>query len=90
MKKINIIWTINLVLFIAVVFLGIEQAGRGADISNLEDRLENISIEKRDLTEDIFRSGSDTKLTDSALEFGFTKPSEVLYFNSIDSVASIK
>ena len=90
MKKINIIWGINLILFVAVVFLGIEQAGRAADISDLENKLEAISIEKRDLTENIFRSGSDTKITNSASDLGFAKPSQVYYFNSIDSVASIK
>lgn len=90
MKKINIIWGINLMLFVAVVFLGIEQASRAADISNLENKLETISIQKRDLTENIFRSGSDTKLTDNAADLGFVKPSKVFYFNSIDAVASLK
>lgn len=90
MKKINIFWGINLILFVAVVFLGIEQASRGAEISSLEGKLETISVQKRNLTEDIFRSGSDNKLTDNATELGFAKPSKVYYFNSIDAVASLK
>ena len=45
-RKINYVWIINLVLFAGVVFLGIEQAGRGAEISNLENKLEVVSIEK--------------------------------------------
>lgn len=88
-RKINfrIIWTINLILLIGVVFLGIEQAGRGADISSLENKLEAISVQKRDLTENIFNNGNETKLN-NASESGFTKPSKVYYFNTIDSVAS--
>lgn len=90
MKKINIIWGVNLVLFVSVVFLGIQQAGKAADISGLEDKLEIVNIQKRDLAENIFKSGSDTKLTDNVSELGFVKPSKVYYFNSIDSVASLK
>ena len=91
-RKINykIIWAINLILLVGVVFLGIEQAGSGAEISKLEDKLEQISTTKSELTENIFRSGSDTKLTTSATDLGFSKPSKVYYFNSIETVASIK
>lgn len=87
-RKINYIWAINLILFAGVVFLGIEQAGKGADISHLEDKLETVSLQKRDLTENIFKDGSDTKLVDNATNLGFVKPSQVYYFNSLDSVAS--
>jgi len=92
MLKINqkIFWGVNLILFIGVVFLGIEQAGRGADISNLEDQLETTLIQKRELSENIFDSGDETKLSDTATNLGYIKPSKVYYFNSIDSVASLK
>ena len=89
-RKINYVWIINLVLFAGVVFLGIEQAGRGAEISNLENKLEVVSIEKRDLSENIFNSGSENNLSLNASELGFVKPSMVLYFDSIDTVALAK
>lgn len=84
----NYIWAINLILFAGVVFLGIEQAGRGADISLLEDNLENVSIQKRELAEKIFITGSEVSLANNASDSGFIKPSNVYYFNSIDTVAS--
>lgn len=89
-RKINYIWAINLILFIAVVFLGIEQAGRGADISELEDRLASSSIQKRDLSENIFNTENGSKTLSNASDSGFVKPSKVYYFNSIDAVASLK
>ena len=45
MAKINkITWIINLSLFIAVVFMGIEQAGRGAEIAKLENKDDLLSL----------------------------------------------
>lgn len=88
--KIKIFWGVNLLLFIGVVFLGIEQAGRGADISKLEGKLETILIQKRELAENIFDSGNEIKLKDDASNLGYSKPSKVYYFDSIDSVASLK
>lgn len=88
-RKINYIWMINLALLVAVVFLGIEQATRGAEISKLEDRLASISNQKRELSEDIFiDNGSNLISLNNASESGFIKPSAILYFNSIDTVAS--
>lgn len=89
-RKINYLWVINLILFIGVVFLGIQQAGRGADISKLENKLASISIQKRDLSENIFSSENDSKVINNASDSGFVKPSKIYYFNSIDTVASIK
>lgn len=86
-QKINYIWVINLVLFVAVVFLGINQAGKGAEISHLETRLEQVSIEKHELSERIFNNGGEERNTKSE-ELGFAKPSKVIYFNSIETVAS--
>ena len=92
MSKINqkTFWGVNLLLFIGVVFLGIEQAGRGADISNLEDQLEIRLIEKREIAENIFNSGNEIKLSDNAINLGYSKPSKVYYLDPIDSVASLK
>jgi len=85
----RLIWIVNLVLFITVVFLGIEQAGRGAEIAKLEDEFEIASSVKRDLSEEIFSVNSDTKIEDLALDLGFTKPTKVYYFNSEDVFAKL-
>ncbi len=91
-QKINykLIWIVNLILLVGVVFLGIEQASRGVEISNLEDKLENSVIAKRELSENIFEKGEGTKNSEDVIKLGFAKPSKVLYFNSIDSVASMR
>lgn len=89
-QKINIIWIVNLVLFVSVVFLGITQTGKGADISSFEDSLESASITKMELSEKIFKTGNEKSLSSNAIDLGFAKPSKVLYFNSLDTVASIK
>ena len=59
MKKLKIILGINLVLFASLVFLGIEQAGRGAEIAKLEDELETASTQKMNLSEGIFSQNSE-------------------------------
>lgn len=89
MSKIRYIWLINLVMFAVVVFLGIEQAGRGATISHLEDKIEEASVYKRDLSEEIFKNGSDEKLTQNVTELGFVKPSQVYYFKTENLFASL-
>jgi hypothetical protein len=81
---------VNLILFAGVVFLGIEQAGRGAEISKLENVLEVTSVQKRDLAENIFSLGNETNFNNVASESGYTKPTTVLYFDSIETVALAK
>lgn len=88
-QKINYIWVLNLIVFITVVFLGIDQAGKGAEIALLERKLEQVSVAKRELSENIFGSGADDRYLNPE-SLGFSKPATVLYFNSIETVASIK
>ncbi len=89
LRKINYLWAINLILFIGVVVLGIEQAGRGAEISNLENKIEEAVILKRDLTEAIFKNESDTKIAGNIENLGFVKPSSVYYFKTENIFASL-
>lgn len=86
-QKIRYIWAINLILFATVVFLGIEQAGRGAEISNLENKIELLITEKRDLSEGIFNFGADTKIVKLSEELGFVKPNNVFYIKTEDLFA---
>ncbi len=81
-RKINYIWAVNLILFGAVVFLGIEQAGRGAEISNLENKIEEAVITKRELAEGVFNGSSEIKLSESSLGLGFSKPTNIHYFKT--------
>ena len=89
MSKIKYLWFINLIMFAVVVFLGIEQAGRGATISHLEDKIEEAAVYKRDLSEEIFKNGSDIKLTQNVTDLGFVKPQEVHYIKTENLFASL-
>ena len=88
-RKINIIWILNLLLFVSVVVLGIEQAGRGVDISNLERKTENSIVLKRDLSEKIFTNESDNRIISDIETLGYVKPTEILYFKTDDIFASL-
>lgn len=89
MSKIKYLWVINLVLFIAVVFLGIEQAGRGAEISHLEDKIEVLMVSRRELTEQIFSAGSSLSSIDNAQNLGFIKPNNVHYLKAENIFAKL-
>ncbi len=89
LRKINYLWVLNLILFVGVVVLGIEQAGKGAEISRLETQIENGIVFKRDLAEEIFKNESDTKITSNIETLGFIKPSNVYYFKTENVFASL-
>ena len=87
-NKSKFVWIVNLIFFVAVVFLGIEQAGRGAEIAKLEDDLELLSTQKSELSESIFKLNTEGKLDEDTTRLGFAKPSTIYYFNSIAGVAA--
>lgn len=86
-QKIKILWLVNLILFIGVVFIGIEQAGMGAEIAKLERNLEKTTVIKQQLTDAIFESNDNLSKEDTFLTLGFSKPVNVFYFNTADSQA---
>ena len=90
MAKINkIAWIINLSLFIAVVFMGIEQAGRGAEIARIENGLEKAVLLKQQLTDAIFASNKRLQNSNDLLSLEFIKPATIYYFNTEDSFAKL-
>lgn len=89
MSKVKYLWAINLVILVAVVFLGIEQAGRGAEISNLENKIEEQVILKRSLSEDIFNNDSSLASIENAESLGYIKPSKMYYFKTENIFAKL-
>ncbi len=70
--------------------MGIQQASRGADINDLENKLE-ITIENRNrITEEVFLAGNIKNSNTESSLLGYVKPEKIFYFDSIDSVASIR
>lgn len=90
MKKIKILLFINLIIFMSVVFMGIEQAGMGAEIAKFEDSLEKSIITKQKLTDAIFESNNSLGSEETLLSLGFMKPTNVYYFNTEDSHALLQ
>ncbi len=84
----NIIWTINTLLLIVVVFLGIEQGGIGAQVRKIDENLENQDDVKREISEKIYENqelGNNQKIQ----ELGFVKPENILYFDTEEAVAKL-
>lgn len=90
MKKIKIIWIINLALFVFCVYLGVYQSTKGAEIANLEKQIEENVLLKRESSENIFESSSETRVLDSISSLGFTKPATVFYVDSEEAFLSLR
>lgn len=87
--SVKALWFVNLFIFAFVVFLGIEQSGKAAVISNLEDKIEEKTVYRRDLSEEIFKVDTDEKVSLTGEDLGFVKPTEVHYFKTDDVYAGI-
>lgn len=87
-KKIAI-WAVNIALFIAVVYMGINQAGLGAEISLLEDQTESLIEEKHNLSEKILLGNSTTSVSEKSEKLGFVKPQDVVYIDSEELFAAL-
>lgn len=72
-QKNKIIWFVNLILFIGVVFVGIEQAGKGAEVAKFEKEFEFAVSNRQKLSDQMY---SDEKILDN-----FVKPTIVYYFD---------
>lgn len=86
--KIKILWIINLLLLTFVVYMGIEQAGKGAEIAKMERETSLVNENIHKLSETILETSSSSKLDTSAIELGFVKPQTVIYVNSDDVLTS--
>ncbi len=80
----RIIWILNLLIFTLCVYLGIEQAGKGAIVSIQEDKIGALTEERQKLSDSVFVMGRDDELSEKANDLGFVKPSKLVYFNQID------
>lgn len=87
-KKI-IVWGINAILFVAVVYMGITQAGQGAEISVLDDQMIALVEEKHNLSEKILLGNSTTSVSEKSESLGFAKPENIVYIDSKDLYASL-
>ena len=85
----NLPWLILSFLVIANVYLCINYATSGAVISHLERQETSIDDEKSYLSEQLLITASLKQIESKAEEMGFSKPANILYLNSEESVAKL-
>lgn len=88
MKKI-VLMSIVAVLAISSIFLTIESATIGMEVSKLEKTEAALSNQKRDLEEVLVRSLSNSTLQEKSTELGFIKPIELVYVSQVAPVAKL-
>jgi hypothetical protein len=84
----NMIWIVNTLLLVVVVFLGIEQGGIGAEVRKIDDTLENQDSIKREISEKIYENHMADN-NQKIQELGFIKPINILYFDTEEAVAQL-
>lgn len=78
---------IPLVVFgVFTVYLGIETAGYGARLTQLEKKAHELEVHNKDLSQKMISSTSLTDLTKKSSELGFVKPTNIVYVG-VPSVA---
>lgn len=90
MKKTKLtLFVVNLLLFMAIVYMGIMQAGMGAQIVNIQKETALHDEKHQQLTDSIFNSNNLNVSDDQLLSMNFKKPSDIYYFDIIDSLAKL-
>lgn len=87
MKNIILI-TIVGVLAVSSIFLTIETATTGVEISKLEKTESQLLAKKRDLEGSLVKTLSATQLQEKSTELGFIKPAELVYVTDLKPVAA--
>lgn len=84
-SKINIIWYLNIGLFIVSVVIGVMQAGKTAEVAYMDKEINAYQVKKREITENIFKYSKDDRVSSSGKDLGFTKASDIVYISN-DSI----
>lgn len=86
--KNKFIWILNITLFAAIVFMGVDQAGKGAEIAHMEKEIKTLTEAKNNISEQILLTASSDKIELKASDLGFVKPTAILYVDSQDVLTS--
>lgn len=85
----TLLWLLLSVFVVANVYLSIDSATSGAEMSYLEDRERSLYEEKNSLSEQLLKTASLKQVEYQAAELGFNKSSSVVYLNTEESVAKL-
>ncbi|MGA2910769.1 MAG: hypothetical protein ABSE04_03180 [Candidatus Microgenomates bacterium] len=99
MRKIESRKTINLkkyiligvcgILAISSVFMTVETATSGVEVSNLRDKEDQLSEQNRDLEDTLVKSLSISDLEQKSVEMGYIKPTTLVYVTPSQPVAQL-
>lgn len=90
MKKLqrNLLIVTGIIFVISSVFLTIESVTSGAEISSLRLQEENLLAKKSDLAQVLVKSISVSELQTQSESLGFIKPTNLIYVEEGQGVAS--
>lgn len=87
-KLTKIVWIVNFSMLAFVVFFGIQQGGKGADMAKMESEIRQIQANKQNYIETMLVSSNTEQIAQKALELEFTKPVATVYIDSQDVLTS--
>jgi len=88
-RKVKIFWFLNAILFAVIVFMGINQAGKGAEIVDYEKRYRDLEKESTGYEEKIFNLTSFEVTDKLSQDLGYSKPESFLYIDNPETFASL-
>lgn len=71
------------------ILLTIQTATSGVEISKIETKEQQLLATKKDLEESLIKTLSMNELQEKSGDLGFTKPSNLVYISSNESVAKL-
>jgi len=90
-KRIVITYVIVLgILMLASIIVTIASATRGAEISYLERKRHQSKQTYEELSSQLITSTSLTQVSSQASQLGLVKPSQIIYLDNADQVASLR
>ena len=88
-NKIKVLVLMMTVFAVTSIFLTIETATVGAENTYLEEKQSKLIFEKKELENSFVKGISMTKLEEDSVASGFVKPTNYLYINGDEQVASL-
>lgn len=90
--KVNLLKTTFLALvsamFVGTIFMAIDIATSGAEISKLESNIYELEQVNRSLTQEVIKHSSVSAIDGESASLGFVKPEKVLYLTIEDAASA--
>ncbi|MEK7188584.1 MAG: hypothetical protein AAB685_01875 [Patescibacteria group bacterium] len=90
MKKYYLYLTLFGVLLMGIVISSIFSTTNGVVLKDLEQKIENLERENKELTFKLNESGSLSKIVIRVADEGFIKPGNIIYLTKVDSLAKVE